>query len=728
MQYNKSNAPNVEIWQVAILLLAYSCNQPTQDTPAQDAGVIEESDYYQQDANSPDTQSMQTDRPFAVTSVQPNHGPFSLFSEVMVRGRGFMENATVTFGGVEASCVYTDENRISCAVPPGEAETFINVAVSQAAILGEEEAVLEDAFYYDPCSLLPTSGPAAGGTYVSITCTGTSFEGGEEIFFNGSPARNIEVLHREEIHCQTPESVPGEASIEIQSMSGSILLPDAFSYSQGPNPTTAGLSGREIAGTVVITVFDSMTLAPLSDAFVMLGLERGGQYEGITDSTGEVAFSNPTLRGRQIMITVSHEPIPTPIDTDCDGESDSFAPDTLYETTSFTEFDATYVTVLLNPLPPMISLPQCELPPVVVLSFISGELLFPSGTEFGPYEWSMVPEPIPPDEEKIAFVFTSARDIFLDPMSPHYELADTGTFYGGPGHVVSQEDIGVDGFSYRIRTRFGAVAVYALAGIYNWREDKFTPYAFGVRRGIVVTPGETIEGQSIFMVTPMNESLAIELDNPPRPYGNDIGPNRYSVQAFIDLGLEGVIWMAHRTSESTQWSAGQRIPGWMQRGGELADASLILMGTAYSQTTDLETEEEMFVFPLSVRVKRGIENWEDTIILGDWINPAQMTSPSPFGIIENNYIEWSSGDGEIDFHRVMLTRGPPWWTIILPTEQQTLSLAEIPDIYVPDMEEGQIDIWHHRVWDNFYYDRWPYTSLGRDSQEAYAVHAWLINF
>ncbi len=222
-------------------------------------------------------------------------------------------------------------------------------------VQGEEEAVLEEGFY-DQCSLDPSSGSVSGGTYVIISCLGTDFAGGETVTFDGAEALDVDTVSPTEVHCRAPEGSVGPADVVVSSVSGDVDLADGFTYFANTDPTGGGLGGDPIEGNIELTVFDASSGAPLGDSFVLVGVDGGTEYQGLTDERGTIVFSGPDLSGRQLIITVSHGPVPTPIDFDCDDIPDADF-ETFYETASFTEFDATYVTVLLQPIPPMVMVP-----------------------------------------------------------------------------------------------------------------------------------------------------------------------------------------------------------------------------------------------------------------------------------------------------------------------------------------------------------------------------------
>jgi len=87
--------------------------------------------------------------PRALTGLLPNHGPFSGGAEVLLRGRGFVEDAEVRFGERLVDPVdvtFLDDNRVRVVTPPGEPGT-VDVTMS---FPGGELLTLAEGYTYDP--------------------------------------------------------------------------------------------------------------------------------------------------------------------------------------------------------------------------------------------------------------------------------------------------------------------------------------------------------------------------------------------------------------------------------------------------------------------------------------------------------------------------------------------------------------------------------------------------
>lgn len=101
-------------------------------------------------------------------------------------------------------------------------------------------------------SVSPATGPAAGGTVVTIT--GTGFAAGATVSFDGVAATNVTVSNATTIVATTPAGDPGPATLVVTNLDGlGASLGGAFTYLQAA-PTVSGAnpsSGSTLGGTSV---------------------------------------------------------------------------------------------------------------------------------------------------------------------------------------------------------------------------------------------------------------------------------------------------------------------------------------------------------------------------------------------------------------------------------------------------------------------------------------------
>src|SRR5262249_1178506 len=158
---------------------------------------------------------------------------------------------------------------------------------------------------------------------------------------------------------------------------------------------------------------------------------------------------------------------------------------------------------------------------------------FGGTTGIGTTQWDLVPDPRTPTEIKRAYVFTTSPNIF------------TGTADPGPGGTVDYV-AGQISWHFEIPARSSALAVVAVAGLYGPNVDpdgdgplpkgKFTPFALGVVRNLLIGPGEVLANLSIPVDIPLDSAMRVDLAHAPTiapkvaPW---LGPTEYRLNAVV---------------------------------------------------------------------------------------------------------------------------------------------------------------------------------------------------
>jgi len=647
-----------------------------------------------------DADGVEAEDDFQVISTDPDHGPFTGGYYTIVRGRGFEDGAEVYFNEhmvQTADTLVIDEHRIQVvtpANPPGDATVRV--------VVGEEEAEKEAAYHYDVFWVSPPSGSIAGGTLVTIEGSGTEWEAGAEVTFDGRDATDVDVISPTQIQCRTPQGTVGPADVIVSSADVEDEVDEAFEYYNTADPVNGGLGGGPIEGTVNVTVINSMTGDPVAEAFTMLGTEADTTYQGLTNSYGQITFSGTDLMGEQ-SVTAAKE---------------------TFETTTIEEFNATDVTILLQPIPDPEPGP---LPPGRYGAVVEGELVFSHGGEFGPGPWEIVPDPVGDYEEKVAYVYGSGWDIWNGPPSP---------MTGGTNNQVKNTEFYEGDYGYRFEcfVRPEAVAVYAIAGIENTETGEFTPYAFGIARNIIAGPGERISGVYIYMTHELNTPLTVRLDDPPplTPGGYQ-EPDTYKVDVFIDLGGDGVIWRDDRTLMNKTGDLLFTFPGWLPLEAELHDATYAVVAGAYRESTNDLTGEIEYVNPFSVRVESNILDVWGEILVDDFLGIPYQVDPDYAETVTDDTMEFGHERTAPDFWLIMLQTYPdqaPLWRYILPGDTTSYEIPDIAAIAgLPELPAG------YSVWivygiesPGFVYDEWSYRFLYQTYWSAYSADAFIFQF
>jgi len=112
-------------------------------------------------------------------------------------------------------------------------------------------------------SVAPTSGPAVGGT--AVTLTGTNFVSGASVSFGGTTATNVVVASNTSITATTPAHAAGTVNVVVTNPDGqSGTLTSGFTYTsnQQPGPPPATNSGSGGGGCFIATAAFGSQMAP----------------------------------------------------------------------------------------------------------------------------------------------------------------------------------------------------------------------------------------------------------------------------------------------------------------------------------------------------------------------------------------------------------------------------------------------------------------------------------
>jgi hypothetical protein len=168
-----------------------------------------------------------------ITGLAPTSGPVAGGTTVVITGTN-LTGGTVTFGGSAATCTVNSATQITCTTPP-HAAGAVNVVVTTPG----GSATSTGGFTYVAVptptitSIVPNSGPVAGGT--SVVITGTNLTGGTVTF--GGLSATCTVDSPTQITCTTPAHAAGAVNVVVTTPGGSATSTGGFTYVAAP-PTT----------------------------------------------------------------------------------------------------------------------------------------------------------------------------------------------------------------------------------------------------------------------------------------------------------------------------------------------------------------------------------------------------------------------------------------------------------------------------------------------------------
>jgi IPT/TIG domain/Right handed beta helix region/NHL repeat len=147
-----------------------------------------------------------------VSAVSPNAGPTVGGTGVTISGTGFTGATAVSFGATSATSFSVTSNTSIAATSPAGSGT-VDVTVTTSG--GTSAIGAADGFTYIPMptvtGLAPATGPAAGGTIVTIT--GTNFSGATAVKFGGSAATWFNVMSATSITAKAPA---GSGTVDVR--------------------------------------------------------------------------------------------------------------------------------------------------------------------------------------------------------------------------------------------------------------------------------------------------------------------------------------------------------------------------------------------------------------------------------------------------------------------------------------------------------------------------------
>jgi hypothetical protein len=192
--------------------------------------------------------------PPTISSIVPSTGPTAGGTAVTITGTGFQAGATVSLGGAAAASVAVASSTQIQAVTPPHATGPVDVRVTNP---DAQFATLPADFTYGfppptISSIVPSTGPTAGGT--AVTITGTGFQAGATVSLGGDAATGVNVLSATQIQAVTPAHAAGTVDVTVQNPDAqSATLTSGFSYAVTPLTISniSPSSGLPAGGTVV---------------------------------------------------------------------------------------------------------------------------------------------------------------------------------------------------------------------------------------------------------------------------------------------------------------------------------------------------------------------------------------------------------------------------------------------------------------------------------------------
>jgi len=168
--------------------------------------------------------------PPIATSLTPASGPTAGGDTVTINGYGLATAVSVSFGSNTATPTVVSDGQLTVTVPAGTAAGSVEVTVTTA---GGTTGPLEFTYLDAPTvtSLSPDSGPASGGT--SVTITGTNLATATSVTFGGTTA-SFAAINGTTLAAVTPPGTAGAADVVVTTDGGSATAVGGYTYLAGP--------------------------------------------------------------------------------------------------------------------------------------------------------------------------------------------------------------------------------------------------------------------------------------------------------------------------------------------------------------------------------------------------------------------------------------------------------------------------------------------------------------
>ncbi len=242
--------------------------------------------------------------PPTVSKVDPGGGAAAGGTSVTITGSGFTGATGVKFGDDPATALDVHSSSdITVDSPAGVGGTAVHVTVTGPG--GTSATSPSDQFTYLPEPsppqvhvVNPNTGPAAGGTPVTIT--GTGLADPQEVLFGGIPATDVTGVSGTEVTATAPVG-SGTVDVQVATPVGLSPTTDADRYTYIPRPVVSSV--RPDTGPTTGGTFVTVTGSGLSGATAVDFGGASGRNLAVVSAT-ELTIHSPAGSGT-VPVTVS---------------------------------------------------------------------------------------------------------------------------------------------------------------------------------------------------------------------------------------------------------------------------------------------------------------------------------------------------------------------------------------------------------------------------------------
>jgi hypothetical protein len=239
--------------------------------------------------------------PPTVGSVLPNDGPLAGGISVLVTGTNFTGATNVSFGGTAATAFNVNNDTQIAATSPAGSAGPVDVTVTTP--FGTSVTGGGDTFTYVPqpavSSVAPSSGPAGGGTVVTIT--GTDLTGASAVTFGGTPATSVTVNNATQVTATSPAGT-GLVDVTVTTSGGTSATgaADQFTYIGPPTVSSVSPSAGPLGGAISVTITGTNFAGATAVSF---GGTAASSYH--VDTSSQITATSPAGAAGAVDVTVT---------------------------------------------------------------------------------------------------------------------------------------------------------------------------------------------------------------------------------------------------------------------------------------------------------------------------------------------------------------------------------------------------------------------------------------
>ncbi len=665
---------------------------------------------------------------------------------------------TASIGGVAAMVGTKTFSTVTLNVPmrgaaPRRSDLLINSATLPAAL----------TWAIDLFSLTPASGPAVGGT--AVTLGGAAFPSDAEVFIGSQAARASMVTAQSTVTATTPPGSGGAPSNvrvrEAADHENETTLPGAFTFLEALAIGRVQPDRGAIAGNTLVTVLG----AGFGDSTVIVFAANRAKDVKIVDShtltcrtpTGDVGTVNvraerltqsDTLPGgfsyfdpRSISGGASGGPLvgtlnvtvldstrgnygapvaqanvqlgldsATPFQgiTDARGQV-TFSDPSLVKAQTVTVYKDLFESVTVTQV-------GSENLTVFIArtgggggGSAAGGGGNPASSIAGRVTGFKAPRALASNESLEARVFVAQTSLF------------GGAPFGGFSTRAGEKwQLVSDGAAYLVSTGAGLHAVYAVLGIVNNSSKTFTPVTMGVKRGVTTSPDVPATGEDIVLNMQLDLTVPIIIDTPltfPDQLGFEV-PADNKVYAWLDLGAEGFI------PNPNNWSTGKGFTSSVESNGaklsfpnfpQLDGSNFVFLNEATATTR----------YPVSYYFRRQPGPMNRGVTIGPLLPAPRLAPLTNF----NGTLSWSLAAGAVpDLFNIQLVRqsaagSVTVWEMVLPGTETSVVLPPSAVTKLKTEEAGNMlaIVMYGSRSPKFSYNQWTYDSLSGVSWSSFTL-------